>query len=129
MSAHRLHYLAQDLEWLGCELEHYGRQHAHEGYPEEGPTWDAFLEKQRGVMFTADKIEHELKNALRFNPTAVLGIEYPLEASFEALSELMSAVEEIKHSAVFAVQTLPGEVRALTQMVEAYLRAAGAVAG
>ncbi|MBI1982721.1 MAG: hypothetical protein HYS61_00805 [Acidobacteria bacterium] len=121
--------LAQELEWLGSELEHYGQKHAHEGFPEEGPNWDAFLEKQRGVLITAQKIEHELQNAIRFNPQALLGVEYPLEAAFEALSDLMGAVEEIKQSAVFAVQTLPGKVRTFTQMVETYLRAAGAVAG
>ena len=56
--------LAQDLEWLGCEEEHYGHKHAMEGFPEAGPSWDTFREKQRGVLITADKIERELKNAV-----------------------------------------------------------------
>jgi len=129
MVARRLHDLAQDLEWLGCELEHYGQLHAHEGFPEEGPTWDAFAEKQRGVLITAQKIEHELQNAVRFNPTSLLGIQYPLEAAFEALSDLLEAVEEIKRSAIFAVQTLPDKVRTFSRMVDIYLKSAGVVAG
>jgi DNA-directed RNA polymerase subunit L len=129
MAARRLHDLAQDLEWLGCELEHYGQLHAHEGFPEEGPTWDTFLEKQRGVLITAQKIEHDLQHAVRFNPRSLLGVDYPLEAAFEALGTLLEGVEEIKRSAIFAVHTLPEKVRAFSRMVDTYLRSAGAVAG
>ena len=59
--------LAQDLEWLGCELEHYGHQHAVLGRPESGPVWDTFCEKRRGVLVTADKIERELKFKAEFS--------------------------------------------------------------
>ena len=75
MPARQLLRLAQDLEWLGCELEYYGHKHALEGFPESGPTWETFREKQRGVLTTADKIDRELKSAVRFNPTALMGVE------------------------------------------------------
>jgi len=127
MAVPRLLQLAQDLEWLGCELEHYGHLHAKEGFPEAGPTWHAFLEKQRGVLVTADKLERELKHAVTFNPTALLGVDYPLEAALEAIATLLDAVEDIKRSALFVVHELPGKVRAFTRMVDSYLRAVGSV--
>lgn len=119
--------LAQDLEWLGCELEHYGHRHAQEGFPESGPTWQAFLEKQRGVLVTADKIARELKNVVSFNPSALLGVDYPLDAALEAIAALLDTVEDIKHVAVFAVHELPAKVHEFTRMVDGYLRAVGTV--
>src|SRR5438876_3003087 len=60
--------LAQELEWLGCELEFYGHRHALAGFPKAGPIKDDFLKKKRGVKVTVDKIERELKASVRFNP-------------------------------------------------------------
>ena len=119
--------LAQALEWLGCELEHVGHKHALEGFPEAGPTWDLFLEKQRGALTTANKLQRELKGAVRFNPASLVGVEYPLEATLESITLLMSAAEEIKQSAVFAVHELPAKVRNFTSMVHDYLTAVGAM--
>ena len=127
MPVHRLRQLAQDLEWLGCELEHYGHLHAHEGFPESGPNWEAFLEKQRGVKTTADKIERELKAAISFNPTALVGVEFPLEAALDAIGVQLAALEEIRQAAAFAVHELPVKVRTFSRMVEIYLHAVGAV--
>jgi len=127
MPAHQLLRLAQDLEWLGCELEFYGHKHAMEGFPETGPTWETFRAMQRGVLTTADKIERELKTAVSFNPTPLLGVEYPLEATLDAITVLLDTVEEIKQATVFAVHELPGKVRTFTQMVDTYLTAVGAV--
>jgi hypothetical protein len=120
--------LAQDLEWLGCELEHYGHLHAQEGFPQSGANWEAFLEKQRGVLITAEKIERELKTAISFNPTALVGMEFPLEAALEAIGVLLTAVEDIRQAAVFAVHELPGKVRTFTRMAETYVQAVGGVA-
>ena len=114
-------HLAQDLEWLGCELEFYGKKHALEGFPEAGPTWDIFLEKQRGVLTTADKIERELKGLVRFNPTLLVGVNFPLAAALESIGELLGAVEDIKESARTAVQEIPSKVRSFSQMVSSYL--------
>ena len=125
MAVPKLLQLAQDLEWLGCEQEHYGQLHAHEGFPESGPNWDAFLEKQRGLLITAEKIERELRTAISFNPTALMGVEFPLDAALEAIGVLLNAVEEIKQVAVFSVHELPGKVRPFTRMVETYLHAVG----
>jgi hypothetical protein len=115
--------LARDLEWLGCELEYYGHLHAEAGFPEFGPAWEAFREKQRGVLVTTDKIERELKTTIRYNPTPLVGIEYPLEETFESIAALLGAVEEIKQCAVFVVPALPSKVRTFTKMIEQYLQA------
>lgn len=117
--------LAQDLEWLGCELEYQGQKHALEGFPGQGPTWETFLRMKNGVTTTADKVERELKGSLSFNPTSVAGIEYPLEAAMDAIGVQLSAVEDIKQAAEFAVHDLPTKVRTFTKMVETYLRAIG----
>jgi hypothetical protein len=119
--------LAQDLEWLGVELEYYGHLHAMEGYPEAGPTWATFSEKQRGVLETANKLERELKNAVRFNPSRLVGIEYPIEAALDSVTILMAAVEDIKKSAATAVNELPPKVREFTGMVERYLKMVNAL--
>jgi hypothetical protein len=126
MPVHKLLQLAHDLEWLGCELEYYGHLHAHEGFPESGPNWEAFLQEQRGVQITADKIERELKTAISFNPTALVGVEFPLEAALDAIGVQLSALEEIRQAAVFAVHELPPKVRTFSRMVETYLNAVGA---
>jgi hypothetical protein len=115
--------LAQDLEWLGCELEHFGQLHAVAGYPESGPSWDTFCEKQRGVLVTADKIERELKGAVRYNPSQLVGVEYPLDETLDSIAALLGAVEEIKHCSVFAVQVIPSRVRAFTKMIVKYQQA------
>ena len=121
--------LAQDLEWLGCELEHYGHQHALSGFPESGPCWDTFCEKQRGVLVTADKLERELKNAVRYNPSGFVGMEYPLDEALDSISALLGEVEEIKHCSVFAVNVIPSKVRALTRMIVDYLHVTGKAPG
>lgn len=121
--------LAQDLEWLGCELEHYGHRHAMEGFPGSGPSWDTFCEKQRGVQVTADKIERELKNAVRYNPSGLMGVDFPLDETLDSIGALLGAVEEIKHCSVFDVQVVPSKVRTYTKMIEGYLGAMGKVPG
>jgi len=117
--------LAQDLEWLGCELEHIGHLHAMRGFPEAGPEWDAFCEKQRGVLVTADKIERELKGEVRFNPAGLVGVDYPLDEALDSIAALLAEVEAIKQCSVFAVPVLPSRVRAFTRMIEQYLQATG----
>lgn len=121
--------LAQNLEWLGCELEHYGHQHAMQGFPHLGPLWETFCEKQRGVLVTADKIERELKNAVRYNPSRLVGMEYPLDEALDSIAALMEQVEEIKHCSVYAVEVIPSRVRAFTKIIEEYLHAVGNVVG
>ena len=127
MPVPRILQLAQELEWLGCELEWQGKKHAIEGYPESGPNWEAFLQQQRGVLTTVAKIERELKGAVSYDPAALVGVEYPLEAALDAVGAQLQALAEIKQSAAFAVHELPGKVRAFTRMVETYLSAVGAL--
>jgi hypothetical protein len=121
--------LARDLEWLGCELEYYGQQHAMLGFPQAGPSWDTFCEKQRGVLVTADKIERELKGAVRYNPSWLVGVSYPLDETLDSIAALLGALEEIKHCSVFAVQVIPSRVRVFTKMIEEYLQSVGKVVG
>ena len=116
--------LAKDLEWLAGELEYYGHRHAMEGFPHAGPNWDTFLEKQKSVLRTADKIDRELKTAISFNPEKLVGVEYPLEETLDSITTQLAAVEEIKRTAVYAVQDLPSKARAFTQVVESYLQTA-----
>jgi hypothetical protein len=121
--------LAQDLEWLGCELEYVGHKHALEGFPRSGPVWDLFRERQHGVLATADKIERELKNFVRFNPTYLVGVEYPISETLDSITELLGTTETIKQAAGFAVHELPPLVRSFTKMVEGYLEAVGDTSG
>ena len=128
MPERRLLNLTQDLEWLGCELEFQGHKHALEGFPESGSAWEAFREKQRGFLTTCDKIEHELKIAIRYNPTPLVGVDFPLAATFDSITDLLGRVEDIKQAAVFTVQELPVKVRFFTRLVENYLSSIGSVA-
>ncbi|MGO8733961.1 MAG: hypothetical protein ACLQVM_14395 [Terriglobia bacterium] len=125
MAEPRLLKLAQDLEWLGCELEYVGHKHAMEGFPESGPTWDLFCEKQRGVLATTDKVQRELKNLVRFNPTRLVGVEYPITETLDSITDLLGTVETIKQAATLALHELPPLVRSFTKMVEGYLQAVG----
>jgi hypothetical protein len=127
MNTPALMKLAQDLEWLGCELEHCGHQHALEGFPEAGPNWEAFREKQRGVLTTADKVERELKNSVRYNPAHLVGVDYAIEDTLDSIAGLLGAVEDIKQSAVFSVQELPPKVRGFTHLIDSYLKSASTV--
>lgn len=123
MKEHAIPPLARELEWLGCELEFYGYKHAMEGFPEAGPTWDLFLEKQRGVLMTAGKIERELKSVVRYNSKELVGIGYSVEDDLNSVTTLLATVEDIKQAAVLGVHDLPFKVRAFTSMVDTYLGA------
>lgn len=129
MGGTQLHRLAQGLEWLGSELEHYRQEYARAGSPTEGPAWDAFLRQQRGVLTTADKIERELKAAIGFNPKTLLGVEYPLEEAFDLVTELLGAVEEIRQAAHFSADQVAPKVRSFTRMLQTYLNTIGAPSG
>jgi len=129
MAEPRLLQLAEELEWLGCELEYVGHKHALEGFPESGPAWDLFREKQRGVLGTTDKVERELKNFVRFNPTRLVGVKYPISESLNSITELLARAENIKQAAAFAVDELPPLVRGFTKMVQGYLEVVGDTGG
>jgi hypothetical protein len=127
MAAPRMLQLAQELEWLGCELEWQGKKHALEGFPQAGPSWESFVQKQRGVLVTASKVERELKGAVTYDPGSLVGVDYPLEATLDAVGAQIEALEDIKHCAAYAVHELPAKVRAFTRLVENYLAATGAL--
>ena len=119
--------LAQDLEWLGCELEYQGMKHAQEGFPGAGPAWEAFLRMRKGVIATIDKIQRELKASMTYNPKALVDVDFPLDAAMDAIGVQLAALEEIRSCADYSVHELPGKVRGFTRMVESYLTAIGAV--
>ncbi len=119
-------HLAQELEWLGCELEYCGQKHAHLGFPMAGPEWNVFLEKQRGVVATVDKVERLLKETVHYNPSALVGVDYPLEAALDSITLLLAALEEIRQTALNAVHDLPEKVRAFTRLVVVFLSGVGA---
>jgi hypothetical protein len=119
--------LAQDLEWLGCELEYQGMKHAQEGFPSAGPAWEAFVGMRKGVIATIDKIQRELKASMTYNPKALVDVDFPLDAAMDAIGVQLAALEEIRSCADYSVHELPGKVRGFTRMVESYLTAIGAV--
>jgi len=134
--ASRLLQLAQDLDWLGCQLGQYGpkvapgrdsREAGRGGSPSSFPftsaaSRDAAVgEKQRGLLTTADKIQRELLNSVRFDPTRLVGVGAPVEQTLESVAEMLEAVEDIKEAALGPTQELPPKVRTLAAMVRNYL--------
>jgi uncharacterized protein (UPF0128 family) len=117
MKDERLLQLAQQLEWLGCEASFYAQKR-------DGMSAEAFPEKQRELLATADKIERELKGAVRFNLTSLVGVEYPLEWTLDSITDMLAGVEDIRQTALGAVDELPPKVRQFTHLVEAYVSAA-----
>lgn len=110
----KLMQLAQDLEHLGAEAFFYGQRAA-------GPALSDFLQKQREVMRTADKIERELAGEIRFNPARLIGIEYPLDEEIDSITDLLAGLEEIKECAVNSVDQLPGKTRTFAKLLENHL--------
>jgi hypothetical protein len=105
--------LAQDLEWLGCE-EQYFEQSRILDAPER------FFERQREVISTADKIERELMTRVRFNPSPLIGINYSLGETLDALIELLTSIQGIRQSALHATHELPDQVRKFRRMAQSY---------
>jgi hypothetical protein len=116
MSDDRLLHLAQQLEWLGCDAGYFGKKQL-------GPEAEVLMEKQRAVISTAEKIERELRSAIRFNLSTLVGIDYPIEWSFESIGDMLSSVDDIKRSALDSVQELPPKVRRFTHQVQEYMGA------
>jgi hypothetical protein len=106
--------LAQDLLWLGCEASFYSKRTTDAGAAK-------FMERQRQLMVTAEKIERELKSAVRFNLSSLVGVDYPMEWAFDSISDLLSALQNIKQSAVDGTRDLPSRVRQFSHMVENYV--------
>jgi hypothetical protein len=110
----KLMQLAQDLEHLGAEACFYGQRAA-------GSALNDFLEKQREIMRTADKIGRELAGEIRFNPARLIGIEYPLEEEIDSITDLLAGLEDIKESAVNSVDQLPVKTRLFAKRLENHL--------
>jgi len=118
--ANRLVQLAQDLDWLGCELGHYGPSFL-DGRASAEQHEDIISEKQRGLLSTAEKIQHELMNSVRFDPWRLVGVGCPVEETIDSVTEMLTAVEEIKEAAMSSVQDLPPKVRVFAGMVRSYV--------
>ena len=117
--------LARDLEWLGCELEYQGKKHADEGFPEAGASWEEFIRKRQGVLATLEKLERELKSSIKYNPTTLVGVAYPLAERLDAIAILIEALADIRNATITAVQDLPSKVRGFTQLITMYLNILG----
>ena len=117
--------LARDLEWLGCELEYQGKKHALEGFPEAGASWEEFIRKRQGVLATIEKLERELKSSIKYNPTTLVGVAYPLGERLDAIAILIEALADIRSATITAVQDLPSKVRGFTQLITMYLNILG----
>jgi hypothetical protein len=116
MSEENLVKLAHDLEWLGCEAGFYSQKTSEAAR-------ESFLERQRAVLATADKLERELKGAVRFNLTPLVGIDYPIEWTFDSITSLLATLEMVKQSAVQAAHELPSKVRQFRRMINDYVTA------
>lgn len=114
MAQERLTQLAQELQVLGAEECYYNQQPL-------GPALNEFLEKQQQVLITAGKLERQLAEEIRFNPSSLMGIEYPLDDEFNAITSLLARLEEIKSAAVHSVGELPGKVQLFTRLLEGHI--------
>ena len=103
--------LAQDLEWLGREAPYFAGA-------APGPLADSTVDKPHEILRTAEKLERELKSAIRYNPNSLVGVDYPLESILDSIAELLTAIAEIKAAALAADRDLPAKVRQLTRMIE-----------
>ncbi len=117
MAFENLLQLANDLEWLGCELESVGHRHALEGYPHAGLAWQEFRDKQKGVLRTCDKLEHELEGTVRFDAEKLVGVAFPLDDALNVVAGLLEAVEQVKFLAVYQVHELPEAVRSFNRLL------------
>ncbi|MGH9444727.1 MAG: hypothetical protein ACRD3O_03245 [Terriglobia bacterium] len=114
MAEVKLMQLAQDLEHLGVEVLFFGRKPA-------GPALEGLLEKQREVVRTADKIGRELAGEIRFNPTRLMGIAYPLDQEIDSITDLLAGLEDIKQCATSSMQELPAKTRRFARLLEGHL--------
>ncbi len=96
-------HLTQDLERLAYEEQHIRRQSL-------ATSLAAFMEKQREVVSTVNKIERELSTEVRFNPAPLIGIDYPIEDALECVSGLVTQLEDIRSCAGQDVSRLPEKV-------------------
>ena len=111
MGQGRLLHLAQELERLGAEECFYYQSAA-------APALQQFLNKQQELLITADKLQRELAGEIRYNPTRLMGIDYPLDEELDTISGLMAGIEEIKQSAVHSVDELPVKTEILAKTLQ-----------
>ncbi|MGH9325148.1 MAG: hypothetical protein ACRD2B_00455 [Terriglobia bacterium] len=114
MAEQRLLQLTQDLKRLGTEECYFVQQ-------PPGAAIESFLEKQREVLITADKLIKELAGEVRFNPQRLLGIEYPLDSEIDSISQLLEGLEDIKEAAVDAVEDLPVKTHIFAELLDGHL--------
>lgn len=114
MAEQRLLRLTQDLERLGTEECYYEQQ-------PPGAALGNFLEKQREVLITADKLMKELAGEIRFNPQRLMGIDYPLDDEIDSITHLLEGLEEIKRAAVHSVEELPAKMKMFAELLDGHL--------
>jgi hypothetical protein len=118
MAQERLLQLAQQLQQLGTDTLFYKRKPL-------GLALQSFIEKQREVLITADKLERELADEVRFNPSRLMGIEYPLDDEIDSITRLVAGLEDIKQSAVDSVDELPSKTEIFSQLLAGHISLRG----
>ena len=113
--------LAQDLEWLSREAPYFASS-------APGPLGDSMVDKPHEILRTAEKLERQLKSAVRYNPNSLVGVDYPLESILDSIAELLKAIAEIKASALAADRDLPAKAKQFSRMIENTFGPVGAVA-
>jgi hypothetical protein len=103
--------LAHDLEWLSREAPYFASGAA-------GPQTDLTVDKPHEILRTAEKLERQLKSAVRYNPNSLVGVDYPLESILDSIAELLEAIAEIKAAALAADRDLPAKAKHFRSMIE-----------
>ncbi|HEV2501015.1 MAG TPA: hypothetical protein VGY31_15710 [Terriglobia bacterium] len=117
----RLLHLARELERLSSEECFFYQQTPASGLQQ-------FLNTQRELLTTADKLQRELAGEISYNPARLMDMEYPFDEELETISGLMAGVEEIKHSAVDSIDELPAKTELLSRSLRGHLTVVSSVA-
>ncbi|HEY6293667.1 MAG TPA: hypothetical protein VI455_19105 [Terriglobia bacterium] len=104
--------LAQELEWQVLQL-----RRVRGGEMAAGELEKLALERQRTLIATADKIQRELLDTVRFDPLRLVGVGGPIDATLDAVGDLVVALDEIRQNAD-DVSRLPFAVRSLQSLLK-----------
>jgi hypothetical protein len=107
--------LGQELDWQALELR---RSDLELGI--RGGDQDAIQEKQRRVIATADKIQRELLGSVRFDPLRLVGVGGPISATLDSVSELLVAIDAVRHNALTRANELPSSVKSLQGLLQGF---------
>ena len=106
--------LGQELNWQALELRRSDSDlEAHVGH-------EAIHDSQRRVLATADKIQRELLSSVRFDPLRLVGVGGPIGATLDSVSELLVAIDAVRHNALTRANELPSSVKSLQGLLQGF---------